>query len=554
MEVTQLSRSTMLENSKINELGSEHFEAIFFYATIGILLVDKTGKIEEMNPFALKIFGYREAEIKGQHINILIPAKFHRKHDGHQKKYIKDPKPRLMGMGLDLFAVKKDGSEFPVEISLSSYSRNGENFTMAFIADITERKESQAEIEKLNNELENKVSQRTKELQITLEQLQTSRKKLEDLSFFQKAILDNAGAMIVATDKKGLISYCNPAITLNTGYSPTESIRQAATALFFDKKEIEDKRNDLFLQSGLRIKDDFSVLVERATRNPHKDEQYSFLRKDQSRFPVMLYITPIKNYRNEVTGFMFIAIDVTERIRAEDELRAALEKEKELNELKSRFVTMASHEFRTPLSTVLSSAYLIDKYTTSEEQDKRERHLQRIISSVNMLTTILNDFLNVGKIEEGKIQVHPVTFNVKNSIGDIIEEIKNTLKKGQQIVYEHKGKEESFLDPSLLKHIILNLVSNAGKFSPEDSRVEIKTKNQEGTLTVTVKDNGIGISKEDQKHLMERFFRGANAGNIQGTGLGLHIISKYAELMNGKVKCKSILDKGTSFEIIFKIK
>jgi len=124
------------------------------------------------------------------------------------------------------------------------------------------------------------------------------------------------------------------------------------------------------------------------------------------------------------------------------------------------------------------------------------------------------------------------------------------LKNEQQIEYEHSGEDEVYIDPSMLKHIIMNLVSNASKFSPNNSTIEIKSSCTPH-ITISVKDNGIGISNEDQAHLMERFFRGANAGNIQGTGLGLHIVSRYAELMNGKVACYSELDKGTEFVVNF---
>jgi signal transduction histidine kinase len=249
---------------------------------------------------------------------------------------------------------------------------------------------------------------------------------------------------------------------------------------------------------------------------------------------------------------MLIAIDISQRKKAEEDLRKSLEKEKELNDLKSNFVSMASHEFRTPLSTVLSSAYLIEKYSTSDDQPKREKHLDRIISSVNMLTDILNDFLSVGKIEEGKLQVNLTRFNIEILISAIVEEIKNNLKKKQEISYHHTGNPDVVLDSSLLKHIIMNLVSNASKFSPENSCIEMKTIRNGNQVILSVKDHGIGISKVDQQHLMQRFFRGANAGNIQGTGLGLHIVSKYAELMNGIVTYNSELGKGTQFVITFK--
>jgi signal transduction histidine kinase len=237
---------------------------------------------------------------------------------------------------------------------------------------------------------------------------------------------------------------------------------------------------------------------------------------------------------------------------AEENLKKALGKERELGELKSRFVSMASHEFRTPLSTILSSSYLLTKYTTTEEQPKREKHLDRIISSVNMLTDILNDFLSLGKIEEGKIAVNLTNIVIKEFIEAIINEIKPLLKKNQAIVYKHPGNNEILLDKGLLKHIVLNLLSNAIKFSGEESLIEIATTENNGEFVLSVKDHGIGIAGEDQKHLFERFFRGGNVSHIQGTGLGLHIVSRYAELMNGAVMFKSELGKGTEVIVAFR--
>jgi signal transduction histidine kinase len=238
---------------------------------------------------------------------------------------------------------------------------------------------------------------------------------------------------------------------------------------------------------------------------------------------------------------------------SKEELGRALNKEKELNELKSRFVSLASHEFRTPLSTVLSSTHLLQKYSTTEDQSKREKHIDRIISSVNTLTDILNDFLSVGKIEEGKIFIKSTRFNIKVLINNIIDEIKSIQKTGQNIYYKHVGEDLVVMDATHLKHILFNLVSNAIKFSPEDSTIEIGSEAGNGRLSLVVKDKGIGISTGDQQHLFERFFRGSNAGNIQGTGLGLHIVSKYAELMNGTIICTSAIDSGTEMSLTFNL-
>ncbi|MFI5185113.1 MAG: ATP-binding protein [Chitinophagales bacterium] len=260
---------------------------------------------------------------------------------------------------------------------------------------------------------------------------------------------------------------------------------------------------------------------------------------------------PLLEPNNSIDKVGIIISNITRLKKVEGDLLRALEKERELSELKSRFVSMASHEFRTPLSTILSSAYLLSKYAKTEDQAKREKHLERIISSVNTLTDTLNDFLSLGKIEEGKISVNPVEIDVCELINNIIEEIKPILKENQTIVYKHTGKGTVRMDKGLLRHIISNLLSNAIKFSNKNSEIEIRTK-IDAEFILSVKDHGIGISVEDQEHLSERFFRGTNAANIQGTGLGLHIVYRYAELMNGKVDFRSQLDEGTEFTVIFK--
>jgi PAS domain S-box-containing protein len=382
----------------LNTLSQEEFVALFDQAALGIVTINPQGEIVRANNFALKQFGYQKNELTGSKIEKLIPMRYRTRHEQHRTDYQhNNPHQRPMGVGMDLWALRKDGSEFPVEVSLSNYTTHEGTFSIAFISDITVRKASENALKKLNDELEKKVDARTQSL------------------------------------------------------------------------------------------------------------------------------------------------------------REALEREKELGELKSRFVSMASHEFRTPLSTILSSAYLVSKYQTSEDQPKRDKHIQRIVSSVNMLTDILNDFLSVGKIEEGRIQVRINTIELDAWFHETIGELKQILKKGQQIAHTHKGGKEVDLDPSLLKHIVQNLVSNAIKFSPENATIKINTKLDSHTFALAVSDQGIGISEEDQKHLFERFFRGANATNIQGTGLGLHIVCKYAELMHGTVRCDSVLDQGTTFTVTFDI-
>lgn len=400
----------------------DKFEALFQYASMGIVVANAKAEILLVNNFLLTQFGFGNPdELVGKSIEQLIPMRYHSKHVHLRDHYIENPHPRPMGLGKDLFAVKKDGSEFPVEVSLSSYVMGEEIFTIAFVSDITKRKEfekainlqkeqlatTNKKIEDLNNELEGKVALRTRQLQDTLLQLEASK----------------------------------------------------------------------------------------------------------------------------------------------DELTKALSKEKDLSDLKSRFVSMASHEFRTPLSTILSSASLAGKYVDSSEQEQRNKHIQRIKSSVSNLTNLLNEFLSIGKIEDGKITANNIDFNIKELISLLCSEMEGIAKSGQHFNYVHTGEEILFSDPGLLRNVITNLLSNAIKFSPEGSTVEVSSEVAQGSAVVTVKDKGMGISVKDQEHLFERFFRGANVTNIQGTGLGLHIVSKYIEVMDGKIQFESELEQGTKFTI-----
>jgi len=231
-----------------------------------------------------------------------------------------------------------------------------------------------------------------------------------------------------------------------------------------------------------------------------------------------------------------------------DELSQALENEKGLNELKSRFISTASHEFRTPLSTILSSVSLIQKYTTTDDQDKRERHILKVKNAVSGLTEILNDFLSLGKLEEGKMAAKPALHDVFILIKEVVSDINSIVRSGQTISYS-KGSFEMMIDRQLLRNVMFNLLSNAIKFSPEGAVIDVNITLTDDEVVIAVKDQGIGISDADMKNLFGRFFRAANAVAIPGTGLGLNIVTKYLELMQGTITCTSELNVGSTFYI-----
>jgi PAS domain S-box-containing protein len=390
--------------------GKEGIEALFLYATEGILVTDEKGEITRINPAAEKLFRYGEGELIGKRVEQLVPRKYARSHETHRENYADDPHARRMGVGRDLFGLRKDGTEFPVEISLSPYiTPEGRKHTIAFIVDITHRKQAEAHLKNYSADLEKQVQNRTLILQEAIDELEQTKK----------------------------------------------------------------------------------------------------------------------------------------------ELHVALERERELSDLKSRFVSMASHEFRTPLATIMSSLSLVTKYGEQNEKEKQNKHIQRIKASINSLTDILNDFLSVSKLEEGKVTIDAEPFNMKEFMAEMAAEMQAIARSGQKIIQSHAGDETVVLDRKLLRNILFNLLSNAIKFSGENSTIELHSELKSGRLKIMVKDQGIGISKADQEHLFERFFRGRNATYIQGTGLGLNIVSKYIELMDGAIDFESVENKGTTFTLLF---
>ncbi len=392
----------------------EMLNALFKHATEGIVVVDEHGTIAMVNPTAMVLFGYEDDELVGTKIEMLIPFRHAKGHVKQRASYMHEPKARGMGHNRDLFARRSNGSEFPVEVSLSPFVTSEGSFVVAFVVDITARKsqenalrEANQEIQKLNTELERRVEERTQELAETLLKLETSQK---------------------------------------------EVIR-------------------------------------------------------------------------------------------------ALEKERELNDMKSKFVTVASHEFRTPLATILSSASLIGRYVHTEEDEKRQKHVQRIKSAVNNLTEILNDFLSIGKLEEGHMQSIPVKIDMPVCCADLLDEIKSVCKDGQTIRYSHEGADEAWLDMHLVRNVLINILSNAIKYSEAYTEICFRTRVNEEGVHFEVQDQGIGIPEKDQEYVFDRFFRAHNAGNAQGTGLGLNIVSKYIELMKGKIWFESEPGHGTTFYV-----
>lgn len=268
-----------------------------------------------------------------------------------------------------------------------------------------------------------------------------------------------------------------------------------------------------------------------------------------------LYSHKARSFIEKVSTHEFIKqqnLELEEKVNERTmELKSSLQREKELNELKSQFVSLASHEFRTPLSTILSSMFLIESYYKDEHKEKRDKHISRVKSSVNNLVDILDDFLSIDKLEQGKIEIVQEKFNLHEFAGNVLEEVNEILKQGQQTSVSYNGQKEIIQDRKILKNILLNLLSNAIKYSDEGKNISLSILVDDATVLIKVTDEGIGIPEEEQANLFSKFFRAKNTTDIQGTGLGLNIVKKYVELLDGTISFESKSNQGTTFIIEF---
>jgi PAS domain S-box-containing protein len=402
------------------ERDQDIFKVLLGSVSEGIVIVDENQNIVETNDSANQMFGYTKAELVNKPLNILIPQNYHAGHGAHFTGFMKAQKKRQMGRGRDIFGARKDGSTFPIEAGLSPFTIYDKNYVMALVIDISVRKAHEKKISELNALLEQKIEERTKELETVVKHLRLVNLELDD----------------------------------------------------------ENKK----------------------------------------------------------------------RIHAENEAIEALKKERELNELKTKFLSLVSHEFKTPLSGILTSTMLLSKYKLSEQQEKRDKHIKTISDKVHYLNNILNDFLSVEKLEKGKVKYNPTVFKLSKVVNEVVYNANMLLKEGQKINYPKDIDSISLhQDEKIVELALSNLVHNAVKYSGENSIIDIAISQDDKKTIFKIKDNGIGIPKKDQANIFIRYFRAENALLTQGTGIGLNIVKDHLENLNGKIYFESSKQKGTLF-------
>lgn len=386
----------------------------------GIVIVNEHQEIVASNDAASKMFGYKTEELLGENLSVLIPREYRSTHPKKVDKFLEKSDPRQMGHGRDLYGQRKDGSVFPVEAGLNPFKISGSKFVMALVTDISVRKNQELEIIELNSHLEQKIEERTKEL--------------------------------------------------------NKSIK---------------------------------ILKE----------------------------------------------EVAKRKEAEHKMKESLRKERELNDLKTKFLSLVSHEFKTPLSGILTSATLAGKYTETEQQDKREKHLKTIQSKVKYLNNILNDFLSIERLESGKTNYKFEVVPLSKVVNEVIYNSNMLLKDGQKINYPNNIDDITInFDEKILELSLTNLINNAIKYSPEYTIIDVLVTPKKDVIEIKIKDQGMGIPTNEQKFIFNRYFRAANALLDQGTGIGLNIVKSHLENLGGTITFESEEGKGSTFTISFPTK
>lgn len=349
-----------------------------------------------------------------------------------------------------------------------------------------------------------------------------------------QALVQNSSDIIMVLNADGTVAYASPCSPSILGLSP---------------EEIEGKNLFDFIHPS-----DVSTAItsfKASLNNPGETQtsEYRFCNKNN----LWLYLESKSNFPGtdqNLNGVVVNLRNVTERKQAEAEIRSALLQAQELNELKSRFVWMVSHEFRNPLNSILASTQILERYGEQWSQEKKQEFFERIKIGVKKMTELLDDVLVIGEAEGGELEVKPIPFDLEKFSQYLVEEMKLSTGTQHAIAFVSEGQSaNACLDKKLLGHILTNLLSNAIKYSPQGSKVNFKLTYQDGEVVFQIQDQGIGIPPEDMGRLFKSFHRATNVKNIPGTGLGLAIVKRCVDLQRGKITVTSEVGTGTTFTV-----
>ncbi len=519
----------------------ERYRSLFEFNTAVMILIEpKEAVIKGANQAACSFYGYKKEELVGMNIaqiNTLPQDEIFERIE----QVVKNKTDHLF------FRHKLASGEIrDVELHVGGIKINGEDLLYAIIHDITERRIAEMEVDEYRNRLENLVEKRTSKLKKVnrllkreIEKLRLADEKILGQIYFLRTLINTIPIPVFIKDHNMVYTDCNRMFENFFGIKKIDLIGKTTIELLPPDvtKLQEDLDKELLNDPGEHM---YEVTISTRRNTVHD---------------VIVYKATYKRGDGTIGGIVGVMLDITPQKKMQNEIKVALEKEKELNEMKSRFISTASHEFRTPLTSILVSSDLLEMYGKNWPEEKFLEHVEKIQKGVQYMTELLDDVLTMSRAENKNQKYNPSNVNLYELCRIIVEESKVTAKEIHKITFDYSAEDKAFsLDPKLLKYVLANLLSNAIKYSPLGGRINLKVEMEEEALLFSVTDEGIGIPEDDLNIIFEPFHRGNNIGTIAGTGLGMSIIKKSVEEQGGTIDVISELNKGSRFTVKLPVK
>ncbi len=507
LNTRELSQAVI--HAKANEA---RLRAILDNVVEGIITIDERGTIETINPAAVRIFGYAADQVIGHNIKMLMPEPYHGEHDGYLNNYRQTGNPKVIGIGREVFGRRKDGAIFPLDLAVSEMLLNGRRAFSGIVRDITERKQA-----------ENAVLAANRQLAAT--------------TGLQQVILNSANFSMIATNVEGVITMFSAGAQRMLGYADAELVDRLTPAIFHDPAEVAARAAALSAELGRPIAPGFEAFVAKARGGSPDELEWTYIRKDGSRLPVMLSVTTVKDENEQLSGFLAIAYDLTDRKRIE--------------QMKNEFISTVSHELRTPLTSIRGSLGLLAAGAVGDIPQRAHVLLDIANNNCERLVRLINDMLDIEKIESGNMHFHAVTQPILPLVQQAILATESFAAQHRVRLRLQPGSDDAYVtaDADRITQVMVNLLSNAAKFSPYGADVMIRLERQAQSIRMTVTDQGAGISEQFRPRIFQKFAQADSSDTRQkgGTGLGLSISKAIIEKHQGRIGFNSSAGVGTEF-------